>query len=511
MKSIGKFLVLFVGLGVLSIVSFLVIFNQGLIGGLMLAALAACFCAVLFTASIFGILKGRVDLFKIRNTAEAVGVMLFAIVLFTVVSVVTVANSFVEYTIGETNLAHEEKLRLFASTILQVPAQKELSSEEQNGVTFYFVEENQIEIEKMDQLLQEQREELNAFLGTDDSGGLAIEFHEDYESMEEYAGMKDVSGFYNTLNRTIHLVPDDPQWESVLMHEYTHYQSHLFALENGLSLSHVPHWFEEGIAEYFAEADTFWFDLEELEIVDFRSLDDLDDFDASATEEFDPYAQAYLAVDALVEDHGEKVILELLESESVKGFYALMEGKTGQTIEEFQEMFLEDMIAEQQELERTVDLLYSAMEGKRYTEAQDHLQTIKKIGDTYDVDAAYWSMSDGYLQHGQYDDALKLMEEKVEQGDGTFLVDDLLLMAEILLLSDPEKSLELAGKAQQEAEAAGELDYYDFGRLIPAYQKINSPNALGGYKMLLDEELIYNGAIMEDLETKLKKDFPTQF
>lgn len=511
MKSIRKFLVLFIGLVALSIAGFLLIFNQGLIGGLMLAGMAALFCAVLFTAGIFGIFNGKVDFFKIRNTAEAVGVMLFAIILFAVISAVTVANSFVEYTIGETNLAHEEKLRLFASTILQVPAQKELLTEEQNGVTFHFIEENQNEIDKMDQLLQEQREELNAFLGTKDSGGLAIEFHEDYESMEDYAGMKDVSGFYNTLNRTIHLVPDDPQWESVLMHEYTHYQSHLFALENGLSLSHVPHWFEEGIAEYFADADSFWFDLEGLEIVDFRSLDALDDFDASATEEFDPYAQSYLAVETLVEDHGEKVILELLEAKSVNAFYASMEEKTGQTIEEFQEKFLAEMISEQQELEKTVDLLYSAMEGEQYAEARSHLETIGQVGDAYDLDAAYWTMSEGYLQHGQYEDALKLMTEKVEQGDAAFLVDDLLFMAEIQLLSDPGKALELAKRAQQEAESAGEMDYYVFEKLIPAYQKINSPNPTGGYKILLDEELVYNGTVLEDLEIQLKKDYPAKF
>ena len=55
------------------------------------------------------------------------------------------------------------------------------------------------------------------------------------------------------------------------------------------------------------------------------------------------------------------------------------------------------------------------------------------------------------------------------------------------------------------------MDYYVFEKLIPAYQKINSPNPAGGYKILLDEELIYNGTVLEDLEIKLKRDYPAKF
>ncbi|MGO1058850.1 hypothetical protein ACTL32_06970 [Planococcus sp. FY231025] len=511
MKSIRKFLVLFVVLVALSIMSFLLIFNQGLIGGLMLAAMAALFSAVLFAAGIAGVLKGKLDFFRIRNTWEAVGTILFAVIFFTVVSVVTVANSFVEFTAGETNLAHREKMRLFASTIFQVPAQKELVSEEKNGVTYYVMEENKNEIEKMEGLLAEQREELNAFFGTDDSGGLAIEFHEDYESMEELAGIEDVSAFYNTLNRTIHLVPDDAEWETVLVHEYTHYQSHLFALENGLPISHLPHWFEEGIAEYFAEAGSFWYDLETIRLADFRSMDDLEDFDASSTAEFDPYAQAYLAVKALVDDYGEEVILELMVSESVRAFYSMFEEKTGQSIEEFQETFLEEMIAEQREMKKMFDSLYAAMEAKQDTVAEGHFQAIENTGDAYDIDEAYWIMADFYLEQELYSKAAELMNAKTAKGDERFLIDDLLLLAEIHLISNPKKSLELAERAEQEALASGDMDYYDFDSLIAAYQKINSANAAGGYKMLFEEELIYNIYVIEDLESKLKKEFPEQF
>jgi hypothetical protein len=55
------------------------------------------------------------------------------------------------------------------------------------------------------------------------------------------------------------------------------------------------------------------------------------------------------------------------------------------------------------------------------------------------------------------------------------------------------------------------MEYYVFDSLIPAYQKINSPNAAGGYKILFEEELIYNGSVLEDLRNKLEKQFPGQF
>lgn len=506
-----KLLALLLVLAALSIGSFFLIFEQGLIGGIMFASAGLIFCAAVFVAGIIGAIYGKVDFFKIRNTGEAVGAILFATILFTVISVVAAVNSFVEFTIDVNDLGYEEKMRLFAGTIFQVPAQSELLSEEKNGVTYYFAEANKDEIEKMDQLLQKKREELTAFLGTEDAGGLAIEFHEDYESMEEHAGMDDVSGFYNTLNRTIHLVPDDLQWEAVLMHEYTHYQSHLFAMENNLSITHVPHWFEEGVAEYFADASNYWFDLEAIELVKFHKLDDLDDFDASATETFDPYAQSYLAVEALVRDHGENVIVELLASESVKEFYGALEDMTGQGIGEFQATFLDEMITEQNHMETNFDDLYAAMQSRRFKDADRILGMIKETGDVYDIDEAYWVMTDGYLKHGLYDLSLKLVESKMKQEDGRFRVDDLLLAAEIQLLADPEQSLLLAIEAKEEAQATDQMDYHDFSRLISAYQKINSSSAAEGYKMLVEEGLIYNGFVAADLESKLKREYPEQF
>src|SRR5690606_22724485 len=118
-------------------------------------------------------------------------------------------------------------------------------------------------------------------------------------------------------NKSIHLVPTDENWELILVHEYSHYQSHLFSKQNGLSITRLPSWFEEGIADYFADDSIGWYDLERIELIDFHDLDSQRDFDNASTSKYDPYAQSFLAVESLVEENGEELILELLESQSL--------------------------------------------------------------------------------------------------------------------------------------------------------------------------------------------------
>ncbi|QDY46188.1 hypothetical protein FK545_14860 [Planococcus glaciei] len=102
--------------------------------------------------------------------------------------------------------------------------------------------------------------------------------------------------------------------------------------------------------------------------------------------------------------------------------------------------------------------------------------------------------------------------KKISKGEEEFLIDDLLLLAEVQLIMDPAKSLELAKKAKALNEESG--DYYDpleLDLLEQAYQKINSPSALSGYKMIFDQELVWNPYVLEDLNEKLAKEYPGKF
>lgn len=511
MKSLLKFIVYVIALVALSIGSYHLILSSGLAAGITAAAVLVLFCAVLFIASFYAMLKGGSAFLRIANSGEASGLMLFSILLFSVVAFVAVINSYVEYTLDEKGLSHTEKTRIFTSTVLQIPTQRELQKESRNGVAYYHIAENADEIEKFDQALAEKREAFNTFFGTQDKGGLAIEFHEEYGSLEESGGMEEISGFYNGLNRTIHLVPDDPYWEMILIHEYAHYHSHLFADKHGLDFNRTPQWFEEGMADYLAEDVAEWLDLETMEIVDFHSLDDPENFDAAFSDDFDPYAQSSLAVASIAQAYGEERIIELLATESVAQFYRSLEDITQQDLVEFQETFLDQQISDQQKAEEKFNRLLTAIETERYAEAEDYAADIVENGSVYDVDEAMWLLTDMYLQQGEFEKAAKFTEQKISDEISPFPVDDLLFLSEIYLLTDTKKALDYHLAAEKEATASGESDYYDFSLTVPAFEKIESQERLAGFKMLIDEQLIYDEVIVEQLQKQLQAEFPGEF
>ncbi|TWT07891.1 hypothetical protein FQV26_08785 [Planococcus sp. CPCC 101016] len=506
MKSIFKrifSLVLF------SYLAYFLILNQGLVGGFMIAGMFLITCMVLFIASIMGIIKGSLKFMKLQNVGEAVGLMVYSILLTFVVILVGVINSFVVYTTGDPHQSKNDKVRLFASTLFQVSSQAELLKTEKNGVTYFYSEKNKDEISKMNEVLQREREIFNSFLGTNDEGGLTIEFHEDYDSLEAGYGAEEVAGYYNLGNKSIHLVPTDESWELILVHEYSHYQSHLFSNQHGLSITRIPSWFEEGIADYFAEESNFWYDLESVELIDFHDLDSQQEFDNAATDVYDPYTQSFLAVQSLVEAHGKDIIPELLKSRSTDAFYKKLEAMIDMEIEEYKDLFLEEMIAEQNQMMEMLDLAYEQLDKKEYEGVQKTVAEIKKVGDIYDIDAAEWILVDAQLDQGNFEEAAGLLNRKIEEGTEEFLIEDLFFLAEIYLLIDPQLSLEAALKAEK-ANQNNEYYFYEED-LVTIYKKINSPDSKAGYRQLLRDEWIYNSYVLKNLTDKLSKEYPGDF
>ncbi|MGK7378000.1 hypothetical protein ACSFXN_09155 [Planococcus sp. 1R117A] len=132
--------------------------------------------------------------------------------------------------------------------------------------------------------------------------------------------------------------------------------------------------------------------------------------------------------------------------------------------------------------------------------------------DIYDVDEAHWIRTDLYLEQGFYRKAIVSLEKKIKNDNEEFKIDDLLLLAEIQLLANPQKSLVHAKEAQVLNDSQG--DYYDPAELellIEAYQKINDSNPVGGYKLLMDQELVWNPLVVEELNNRLKKQYAGEF
>ncbi|ANU23235.1 collagenase [Planococcus donghaensis] len=503
-----KLLNQFILLVICSYMAFFLVFNQGLLGGIVISGVFLVVCTFLFIASIVGVVKGKLELMKLTSVTEAAGLMTFSILLGLVVTTIGLINSFAVYTTGDESQSADKKIRAFASRIFDVPSQAALLKTEKNGVTYFYPESNKDEIEKMDAVLQLEREQFNSTLGTRDEGGLTIEFHENYASLESGYGSEEVAGYYDLGNKRIHLVPTDENWELILVHEYSHYQSHLFSNQHLLSITRIPSWFEEGVAEYFAGESSMWYDLENLETIDFHDLDSQEDYDQAATDTYDPYAQSFLAVESIVDAHGEEIIPELLKSQSIGGFYKNLEKTINMDIEEYEEIFLGKLLANQQQIADWVDLGYQQVEMKNYNSALKTVENIRESGDIYDIDAADWLLVDIMLAQKKVDAAVDVLKNKIEMGQEEFLVDDLLLLAEVYLLVDPELSYETVQRAETIAKTS-EFYYYEEGILL-GYEQVNSANKLAGYKRLL-EEWLYNPYVRMHLVEKLSKEYPGEF
>lgn len=492
-----------------SYLAYFLILNQGLIGGLMVAGTFLLVCTILFLAGMIGAIKGKLRFLKLKSISEAVGMLIFSSILFLVVLVVAVINSFVVFTTGDDKQASDDKVRLFASTVFQVSSQKELMKTEKNGVIYFYSEKTEAEIAKMDEVLQRERQSFNSFLGTSDEGGLTVEFHDDYGSLESSYGSGEVAGYYNLGNKSIHLVPTDENWELILVHEYSHYQSHLFSNQYSLPITRIPSWFEEGIADYFADDSSGWYDLKTIELIDFHDLDSQEEYDSSASASYDPYAQGFLTVESLVDAYGEGFIVDLLKSRSTSTFYNKLETMIGMEIEEYQDIFLEKMIAEQEQLDEWYELSHIQFEQKDYEGAEKTATAIKEAGDIYDNDAADWMLVDIQLARGNFMEAADLMNRKIAADHADFLIDDLFLLAAIYLLIDPQLSLESALQAEKLQE---DTEFYFYEEdLMAIYEKINSSKATEGYRQLLDEEWLYNPYVLDRLNEKLDKEYPGEF
>ncbi|PPA71701.1 hypothetical protein [Jeotgalibacillus proteolyticus] len=496
----------------LSWIGFIVIFGQQILPGLFWACLITVISFALFAASIYGFTAGKVPFLKLTNLTEGTGVFLTSLLLFAGANFMMAANLIAVYLGEDLSLDRQEKIEIIAKSALNPYYQEERVQETLDGITYTYPASRKKEINSIHQLIQQEKNRFYELLGTEEHEGLTIELHENYSSLEEYSGLEDVSGYYEYDSKSIHLAAEEEMLDFILLHEYTHYQSHLFAEKHYLPPTRIPHWFEEGIADYLGGESTFWYELEdvEIEITDFTSIDTFDEYDGSRTDDYDPYLQSYLAVEFLVKDYGEELIPELLLSKRPGEFYEKLEAKIEMDITEFQETFLDDLITAQIELENKYELVYDALEDEQYAPAEALLQEIITSGNEYDQDYAKWLLTDSYLEQERYADAISLLEDKISNESYRFKREDLLFLAEISLLFDPEKSLVYAQSAIEETIFGyGVYAEYD-DQVLEAYSIINSENPLEGYRILLQENLLYNDNVLTKLSEKLAEEFPEE-
>ncbi|PUB08213.1 hypothetical protein [Paenisporosarcina sp. OV554] len=504
--KLSLFLIIFI---TLSIVSFMVIFSLGMKSGALVAVLFIFLCFVIFCFSIFGVVKGNLNFIKLRNRTQVIGLMIFSICLTLFIGLAAFVNATIEHGLEKSNLGLEAKTRFLASSVFQAPTQKNLLKEEKSGITYLFTSGNEENIEKFDLLIKEETASFDTLFGNVDTDQLQIEVHNGSASLS--STLEDVGGYYNAINQTLHLRSNDDNWENVLLHEYTHYRIDQFSEKQNLPLSRIPLWFQEGVSELLGHTESYGIDLESVEVIDFHLLDSNNTFYQSRNENYDAYIQSFLAVQFLVNDHGMKIIPELMLSDTINEFYQNLEAVTRKNSAEFQETFISDLIEDREKVDEQFILAFEAINTKRYEQAEVILKEIKENGLKYDIEMADEHLKTIYMDQGLYEKAISLIEIKISRDDNGFRTNDLLALSESYLLVGNSKKALVSIETARDEMSAEHFFAQRIDKFVEAYQKINSDKSLAGYKMLFEEELFINKMVQKDLNEKLLLDYPGEF
>ncbi|TAA73120.1 hypothetical protein [Planococcus salinarum] len=511
MNGLTKFLILTVLFIGFSIGSFWLIFSQGLVFGLLIGFILLLLCLAALGLSLYGIDFGHLENIRLNTPLEVAGLLILTVYLSAAIVLFGVSNSLLELQDITKDYSVSDKTDMLLSSFWNSdPNHLATGSIEKNGISYSFTASTEDEVEKIDAFLQAEKDRIADFYGNEEPGNLTLVFHDDFDTLSEASGYEEAMGYYDYDSQEIHIVPDDYSWDIILLHEYAHHQSHLYAENNGLSPTRLPLWFEEGTADYLAGETSDWYELSEVEVIDFKQLDTDYSFHNSYSRNFDPYVQSFLAVESLVNEYGEELLPTFLAAKMPSEFYGLLEEATGMKLADFQASFMDKMIEESTAEQAKYDAAFAALDRGDFAEAQQIIDELTENASEEDLNQLSWMQTDVLLMQDQFDEAIVFMEERLEKGDPEYRIDDLTTLAELYVLIEPAKSLELIVEADALLQDDEDLYivYYDLDGYLEAYELINSSSPYEGYMILLEEELLYNETIIEQVEEKVENDFP---
>ena len=496
-------------------VGYVVIFSMDVIVSGLVGVLFILLAFLIFCAGIFGLVMGHLNFIKLRNRIEVTVLMLFSIFLGIGISGILFINAVLDYGFkGETHTL-EEKTRYIASMVAQVPSQKNMLHENKNGVSYYHPKGKKEFIGIIDTYIQKEKEDFDAVFGDGQLDPFMIEIHNDAKVFEtNFLLPKDLGGYYNPINKSIHVISNEDFLESVILHEYTHYRIHQFSKKRNLPIDRLPLWFQEGTGEYFGNEKMYDVNLDLFKAVDFHLLDSNKTYYETMGEQFNPYEQSYIAVNALVTNHGVEIIPELMMSKTIEEFYLNLENVTGKSLSEFQDSLLNDLIATREEIRDQLQLTYEEIDDKNYAKAEMILVGIKEIGNENDIDFVDNILIEIYLKQDFYKETISFIELKIKEDNYGQKTNNLLTLSEsYLVVGDTEKAAESIKKVEEYIGQSSLTHSYNekIDSALNAYMQINSDNPVPGYKKLFEEELVTNEYIEKELLKQLNVKYPNEF
>lgn len=188
-----------------------------------------------------------------------------------------------------------------------------------------------------------------ALFGTTSQEPIDFLVFQDSEEMAKLSEMEGGAGFYSEEDKmlAIHYLDKDLiikrekyplyMFQGIILHEYTHYA---FA-RKAKDLSFYPLWFQEGVAVY-TENEGQGAPSPESKSIPFAQLTTHEQWErARYIESTNNYAQSYYAIEFLINEFGEKVISDIMNSANkTKDFGESFKEITGLTIHELDSAYL---------------------------------------------------------------------------------------------------------------------------------------------------------------------------
>lgn len=219
-------------------------------------------------------------------------------------------------------------------------------------IRIYYAEEEDAFVDLTIEAMNQAKKRTASVFQFETDKPLDIIYFDDKETIEQFAGIKHITGFYSDHDQMIGLYPDKREallkketlplyfFKTLFIHEYAHFVFYEKAHSYEVSPAIFPLWFHEGTAEWTAY-DVLNATSEQFDVIPFESLhSDQDWQDARMTYETDVYLQSYYMIYELVQLYGRDIIHEMMQETAKTGrFDRGFKQATGQHLTDFEKQF----------------------------------------------------------------------------------------------------------------------------------------------------------------------------
>lgn len=237
-------------------------------------------------------------------------------------------------------------------------------------------------------------------------------------------------GYYNPEIKTIYMTAEDPYrdvildmpkidylpdgsvlinntaFREILFHEYSHYALSSFMNENNISEAAIPIWFNEGIADYLADAQKIF--GEEINFISLNKLTSYEEWINSCNNENnEPYIQSMYAIYTLVNLKGENIIKDIVLNCKENSFNNSFNETVGLSLENFEKFLQDDFI--------NINKMYTLTSTpQEYNEVKIKcLEEYIKVCE--DDIRAYETLSTFYEYNRGFDTTVEFLKESIEK------------------------------------------------------------------------------------------------